>query len=211
MKTEQETLQWRYATKKFDSTAIIPETTWQDLEAAMRFAPSSLGLQLWKFLVIDTPALRSQLREASYGQAQVEDCSHFVVLCARRDVDEQDLNDYVNLQKDIRKIDEASAQAALAKYRNYSFFWADAPTTKCYTESQIHLAAGFLTHAAAKLEVDTCIIGGMNPALYDEILGLNGTRYRAVLGMAFGYRSAEDAHAKDAKVRYAVERVIEHR
>ncbi len=211
MKSEQETLQWRYATKKFDSSAKINEQTWQDLEAAFRFAPSSLGLQLWKFIVIDSPELRSQLREASYGQAQVEDCSHFVVLCARRDVDEQDLTDYVELQKEIRNISEESAQAALAKYRNYSFFWADAPTTKCYVESQIHLAAGFLTHAAAKLEVDTCIIGGMNPAQYDAILGLDGTRYRAVLGMAFGYRSAEDSHAKDAKVRYASERLIEHR
>ncbi len=211
MKSEQDTLQWRYATKLFDSNAIIPEPTWQDLEAAMRFAPSSLGLQLWKFLVIDTPTLRAQLREASFGQPQVEDCSHFVVLCARRDVDEQDLTDYVNLQKEIRKIDEASAQAALAKYRNYSFFWADAATTKCYTESQIHLAAGFLTHAAAKMEVDTCIIGGMNPSRYDEILCLTETRYRAVLGMAFGYRSEQDRHANDAKVRYDATRVIEHR
>lgn len=177
----------------------------------MRFAPSSLGLQLWKFIVIDSPELRSQLREASYGQAQVEDCSHFVVLCARRDVDEQDLTDYVNLQKEIRHIDEASAQAALAKYRNYSFFWADEATTKSYVESQIHLAAGFLSHAAAKMEVDTCIIGGMNPQQYDSILGLDDTRYRAVLGMAFGYRSTADKHAADAKVRYAPERVIEHR
>lgn len=211
MKSELDTLQWRYATKKFDASLKIPQDAWQDLEAAMRFAPSSLGLQLWKFLVIDSPNLRGQLRAASFGQAQVEDCSHFVVLCARRDVDEQDLTDYVELQKQIRKIDEASAQAALAKYRNYSFFWADAPTTKCYVESQIHLAAGFLTHAAAKMEIDTCIIGGMVPAQYDEILGLNNTRYRAVLGMAFGYRSADDTHATDAKVRYAAEQVIEHR
>ncbi len=211
MKSEQETLQWRYATKKFNTDAKIHESTWLDLEAAFRFAPSSLGLQLWKFIVIDSPELRSKLRAASFGQPQVEDCSHFVVLCARRDVDEQDLLDYVELQKDIRNINDEAAQIALAKYRNYSFFWADEATTKCYVESQIHLAAGFLTHAAAKMDVDTCIIGGMIPAQYDEILGLNDTRYRAVLGMAFGYRSAEDTHANDAKVRYAAERIVEHR
>lgn len=211
MKSEQECLQWRYATKKFDATAKIPAQEWQDLEAALRFAPSSLGLQLWKFIVVDSPELRSKLRAASFGQPQVEDCSHFVVLCARRDVDEKDLVDYVNLQKDIRHISEQQAADALAKYRNYSFFWADAATTKCYVESQIHLAAGFLTHAAAKLEIDTCIIGGMIPAQYDEILELGDTRYRAVLGMAFGYRSSDDAHAHDAKVRYPAEQVIEHR
>lgn len=211
MKSEQECLQWRYATKKFDSAAKIPAQEWQDLEAAFRFAPSSLGLQLWKFIVVDSPELRSKLRAASFGQPQVEDCSHFVVLCARRDVDEQDLADYVKLQQDIRHISDEQAAAALAKYQNYSFFWGDAATTKCYVESQIHLAAGFLTHAAAKMEIDTCIIGGMIPAQYDEILELGDTRYRAVLGMAFGYRSSEDAHAHDAKVRYPAQQLIEHR
>ncbi len=211
MKSEQETLLWRYATKKFDTSALIPTEKWQNLEAAMRFAPSSLGLQLWKFIVIENPELRAKLKEASYGQTQVTDSSHYIVLCARRDVDEQDLLDYVQLQKDMRHISDEQAQGALEKYRNYSFFWADEPTTKSYVESQIHLAAGFLTHAAAKMEIDTCIIGGMSPAQYDDILELNDTRYRAVLGMAFGYRSSEDAHAQDVKVRYAADKVIEHR
>lgn len=210
MSTETDTLNWRYATKKFNPSAAIPEATWQDLEAAFRLCPSSLGLQPWKFLVIDSPELREALCSASFGQSQVRDAARFVVLCARRDIDEQDLQRYVDLQRAERGISDEQAAAALQKYAGYSFFWGTPEAAKAYLESQIHLAAGFISHAAANLRVDSCIIGGMIPAQYDAVLSLEGTRYRAVLGMAFGYRADDDPHARDPKIRFTAGEVIEH-
>lgn len=39
-------LHWRYATKTFDPTGVIPADTWTALEESLRLAPSSYGLQV---------------------------------------------------------------------------------------------------------------------------------------------------------------------
>ena len=79
-------LNWRYATKKYDSTRKISESDWNTLEASLTLAPSSYGLQPFKFLVIDTPALRTQLQDAAYGQTQVTEAAKLVVLLSREEV-----------------------------------------------------------------------------------------------------------------------------
>jgi len=58
-------LQWRYATKAFDSAKQIPAATWASLEECLRLTASSYGLQPWKFLVITDPAIRAEV--ASLG------------------------------------------------------------------------------------------------------------------------------------------------
>ena len=64
-------LDWRYATKKFDPTRKIPADVWAALEHALVVAPSSFGLQPWKFIVVTDSAVRSKLLPVSWGQAQV--------------------------------------------------------------------------------------------------------------------------------------------
>src|SRR3954447_14048003 len=77
-------LRWRYATKKFDPTRKIPADVWAVLEQALVLAPSSTGLQPWKFVVVTDPAVRQRLRPAAYNQPQVTDASHLVVICGKR-------------------------------------------------------------------------------------------------------------------------------
>ena len=45
-------LQWRYATKVFDTEKTIAPDTWSTLEESMILTPSSFGLQPWKFITI---------------------------------------------------------------------------------------------------------------------------------------------------------------
>ena len=68
-----------------------------------------------------------------------------------------------------------------------------------------------LDSAAAALRVDSGTIGGMDRAKYDEILGLDGTPYRSVVGVALGYRAKDDAYAREAKVRFPAGEVIDIR
>ena len=69
---------WRYATKRFDAGRTIPPELWQALEEVLVLTPSSYGLQPWKFLVVQDPALRQALRPHSWDQAQITDCSQLV-------------------------------------------------------------------------------------------------------------------------------------
>ncbi len=44
-----QSLHWRYATKKFDPARKIAPALWETLEHAALLAPSSYGLQPWRF------------------------------------------------------------------------------------------------------------------------------------------------------------------
>ena len=57
----EQQLSWRYATKRFDPTKKISSTDWHTLEESLRLAPSSFGLQPWKFIVVKNPEVRKQL------------------------------------------------------------------------------------------------------------------------------------------------------
>jgi len=82
-------LNWRYATKKFDSLKKIPKHDFADLLEALRFSPSSFGLQPWKFVVVHDPLLRKELRPHAWDQPQVTDADALIVFCSLKTMDEQ--------------------------------------------------------------------------------------------------------------------------
>ena len=85
-------LQFRYATKVFDPSRKIPAETWEALEQSLVLTPSSFGLQPWRFLVVADPAMRLKLLPESWNQPQVTEASHFVVLAARTDLVQADID-----------------------------------------------------------------------------------------------------------------------
>ena len=171
-------LEWRYACKKFDPHARIEEPTWHALAESLRLSPSSLGLQLWKFVVVTNKELKARLREVSWNQSQVEDCSHYVVLCARRTATQRDVDRYL-AQIEFTRHPSAEKLASSADF--YTGYVKSLTPEKMHTwlDCQVYIAAGFLLSAAAALRVDSCTIGGMDREKYDEILGLDGTPYRS--------------------------------
>jgi len=76
-----EDLQWRYATKKMNGQTVPQEKLEYILEAA-RFAPSSSGLQPYKIFVITNKNQLKQIKEFSFNQSQITDCSHLLVWAA---------------------------------------------------------------------------------------------------------------------------------
>lgn len=200
-------LEWRYATKAFD-TRKLPDATWAALEESLRLAPSSYGLQPWKFIVVNDPALRAKLRPVSWNQSQVTDASHLVVFARRTEVTEADVNEFFN-----QMVSERGADAAkLEPYRQMMIGGVvkgkDAAGQKEWAARQLYIALGQLMGAAAAMAIDTCALEGIDPAAYDEILGLKGTGYEVVVACAVGYRSSEDKYAGMKKIRFPAARVI---
>lgn len=210
-----EQLRWRYATKKFDPTRVIDQATWSAIEQAAVLAPSSYGLQPWKFLVIKSPQLRAQLREVSWNQPQITDASHLMVFCRRANLDAAYVDRYIAA---IAKERGVSAEA-LAGFRGMMVGGIAKPESlpggsmDTYTRSQTYIALGFALYTAAMLGVDACPMEGFDAAKYDQVLGLSSQGLRASVVGAFGYRAADDSVApeKAAKVRFAHGDVIEYR
>ena len=75
---------FRHATKRFDASKKIEDSDFNTILEAGRLSPSSLGLEPWKFVVIQNSEIRNKLKEISWGaQGQLDTASHFVLLLAR--------------------------------------------------------------------------------------------------------------------------------
>jgi nitroreductase len=202
-------LRWRYAAKSFDGRAI-PDATWDALEEALRLTPSSYGLQPWKFLVIRDPELRARLRSASFNQRQVTECSHFVVFTHTPEITEADVDRFL----DALAISRGVPRANLDGYRKVilgDVHGHRKPLLREWTRHQCYIALGNFMTSAALLGVDTCPMEGLVPAKYDELLGLERTRFRTVVACAAGFRSPDDRSAAAPKIRYPLADIVERR
>lgn len=201
-------LQWRYATKAFDSSKKITATDWAALEASLVLAPSSYGLQPWKFVVVTTQAVKDKLPAAAWNQSQPKDCSHFVVIAARKMTDPGYVQKFVDSIAAQRGVPASSLegykQMMLDKAGRNPAGNLDWNTRQCY------IALGMLMESAALLGIDSCPMEGIVPASVDEILGLSGSDYTTVVACALGYRASDDKYAELKKVRFAPSDVVQH-
>ena len=204
-------LTWRYATKVFDPTRKVSEADLKTLEASLVLTPSSFGLQPYRFMVITDPQVRASLREVSWGQSQVTDCSHLVVFLARKTLTEADVDHYLERIGQVR----GSQGDQLAGYRammiNTLVTGPRAATVPEWAARQSYIALGQFMAAAALLGLDTCPMEGLDAAKYDEILNLKDTPFRTVVACPVGYRAEGDKYATLAKVRFPLEELVELR
>jgi nitroreductase len=201
-------LTWRYAVKKFDASKKIPAATWAALEEATVLSPSSYGLQPWRFFVVDDPAIRAQLRPASWNQSQITDASHLLVFARRATMTTADVDAYVNRMVEVRGGDAA----ALADYRKMMLGHVTNPAldVTAWATKQVYIALGVFLAAAAMMGVDSCPMEGFLPAEYDRILKLPEQGFHATVVATAGYRAADDMFAGFKKVRWPMNEAVTH-
>lgn len=200
-------LTWRYATKKFDPTKSIPEETITALTSSLVLTPSSFGLQPWHFLIIRDPSIREELLPNSWGQAQVTECSHFVVLAAKSETTEADIDNFLDRTVAVRggQIDQ------LNPYRDMMIGFTknmDKAERLQWAKLQTYIALGQLMTCAAVLGIDACPMEGINPAEYDRILKLPEKGYTTSVACALGYRADDDKYSSAPKVRFEEDEVV---
>jgi len=206
-------LRWRYAVKKFDALKKIPDATWDTIEDAMVLAPSSYGLQPWKFLVVTDPAVRAKLKAHSWNQAQITDASHMVIFAQKLEVNNADIEHYVQR---IMQVRGGGLNPALVGYRGMMISALANPaqvpggSMLTYTRSQTYIALAFALYTAALLGIDACPMEGIDAPKYDEMLGLKAKGLHASVVATFGYRAGDDSLASLPKVRFDKSEIIEH-
>lgn len=213
MKTTEilESLNWRYAVKKFDSTKKIDSKTWSDLEEVLRLTPSSYGLQPWKFVLVQNPEIRERLKSVSRNQSQVTDCSHYVVLTYLENINETYVDTYLQRVAQVRGIELSSLDSYRKALVEGLLHGRRAHQLDRWAERQTYIAMGQLMTAAALLKIDTCPMEGLEPEAYDEILNLKGTGYKTIASVACGFRSTEDKYSLLKKVRFEGTDIFDHR
>ena len=200
-------LNWRYATKQFDSQQKLSSAETDVLEEALRLAPSSMGFQLWKFYRIDNPTVRAAVKEAGYGQPKITDASHLYAIASRVAPTEQDVANFLESVKTTRGSTDESL-AGVKQMLEGSITNKPAGDIATWTAKQTYIALGFLLDAAAQHRIDACPMEGFDSVKVSEIIGATKEGYMVQTLCAVGHRSPDDPLASEKKVRYPKERVI---
>lgn len=195
-----ESLKWRYATKKFDNEALIPEKDIQLIKEAFNLTATSYGLQPIKLLVIQNKELQKQLVPHSMNQQQVAQASHVLVFCIVTDIDSNYIESYFERVKDIRE----TPDTILKPFREFlvdDFKGKSSEKIEDWATKQAYLAMGNLLTVCAVEGIDACPMEGFEPAAFDEMLELSSKNLKSVLVMPIGYRAEDDPFAEFKKVR----------
>jgi nitroreductase/dihydropteridine reductase len=192
-------MEWRYATKKFASEALTDAQV-DDLLEAVRLAPSSYGLQPYKFIVIKDQALRETLRGAAFNQPQVVEASHLVVMASETDINESTVARFIDNAASTRAVDRSALKPREDFINNYLRPFTGEMRNE-WAQKQAYLALGVFIAAAAEAQIDMCPMEGLDRPKIDEILNLRAQNLTTVAFVALGKRSADDPAAPLAKVR----------
>lgn len=191
---------WRYATKKFDSTKKISIEDLEILKEAIRLSTSSYGLQPYKVLVIENEEIREQLKPASWNQSQITDASHLVVFANITNIGNDEIDSLISNMSETR----STPLESLVGYGDFMKSKINSLSTEqksSWTAKQTYLALANLMNAAAEMKIDVTPMEGFEASKYNEILGLNELGLNATLVATIGYRHEEDATQHYKKVR----------
>ncbi len=195
-----ESLQWRYAVKKFDSDKFLDDTQINTLKEAFNLTATSYGLQPITLAVIKNKKIQKELLAHSYNQAQVVDASHLLVICIPKEYHTEEVHKYFDLVQKTRKTEDRILQP----FKNFLTAEIDKKPQEellKWSKNQAYLALGNLLTVCAIEKIDACPMEGFIPKKYDEVLGLANKNLTAVLALPVGYRANDDFMKDLKKVR----------
>jgi len=200
-------LEWRYATKKFDSSKKVSLENLEQIKKAIQLSASSYGLQLYKVLIIESNEIREKLKPASYGQNQITEASNLIVFCNYSVVTEKHIDEYFALKSQTEQVD-------ILDLKDYSDFIKTDVRSKSqiekdkWTSNQTYLALGNLLNACAELKIDACPMEGFEAEKYNKILNLDKQGLNASVIATIGYRSNDDSSQYAKKVRKSTDNLF---
>ena len=207
VKKSIEHLKWRYAVKKFDSEKMLSKDKIEGLKHAFNLTATSYGLQPIKMVVVQNKDLQKKMVSSSFGQRQVENASHVLVICIENKIDKAFIDQYFRLVKSVR----GTSDNLLKPFKEAlvdSFSKKEMDEIRTWCTNQAYLAMGNLLSYCALEEIDSCPMEGFLPEEYDKLLGLKEMGLTSVLVLPVGYRAENDPFSKMEKVRKNVEESI---
>eukprot|EP00842_Homolaphlyctis_polyrhiza_P002347 jgi/Hompol1/3112/HPOL_006380-RA len=194
-------LSWRYATKSFDPTKKISDKDFAALKESLRLAPSSLNVQPWLFLEINSKDVLAKLAAAAaFNKAKFETASNIIILARLKTVTPAYL-EALFAQTSAEKEIPRDKLAGFEKMVNSGVSSKTPEQQAEWSARQTYIALGVLLASSAYLGIDACPMEGFDSVAFDSILGLDNSDYGSVVVVALGYRSSDDKTQFSKKVR----------
>ncbi|ULG74552.1 NAD(P)H-dependent oxidoreductase [Macrococcus brunensis] len=203
--------EFRRAIKSYDADKKIEQADLDYILEAGRLSPSSVGLEPWRFIVLENDKIKEALYDISWGaKKQLETASHFILIAARRNA-RYDSPIFEDLIKG-RGMTPEQTETVLKLYRDFQVDHLEiADSEKAlfdWTSKQTYIALGNMMTAAAMIGIDSCPIEGFHYGQVDDILheaGVIRDDEGISVMLSLGYR---DHDPKRPQSRKAEEEVI---
>ena len=200
-------LNWRYATKAFDSSKKLTVNQLQALKDALRLSASSFGLQPWTFIHVTSANFRAELVQHAWGQKQVADASDLFVICRPESYTVAHVDAHIDRMAELKGVGVETfagfRKMVVGHVENMS-----AERLEAWTSRQLYIALGSLLTVAAYEGIDAVPMEGFVPAEVDRVLGLEKLGLKSVLLCPVGFRAADDKYAVAPKIRFSEEQVF---
>ncbi len=180
----------RYATKQFEGRMIDEPTLFRLLDM-IRYSPSAFNLQPWKIKIVTAGRIKKNLLVHTNNQPQVTTCSHLLVFCANTELEKLADKAVEGLARSGMPGEIVSRYEAMMR----QYIGSMSPGQRmAFAREQIHIALGNAVNGAKSLGLDSCPMGGFDPAGYAETLFLP-EEYIPVVLCAVGF-AADKPYAK---------------
>lgn len=200
-------LKWRYATKKFDPAKTLSDKQLLILKEAFNLTALSYGLQTLKLVVVEDKSVREKLVAVSYGQRQVVDSSHLLVLCIQNEIDDKDVDQHFDKVKALRNTPDNILEPFKSQMKS-TIEKMPAEKKSIWATRQAYIALGNLMTVCAVEKIDSCPMEGFIPAEMDKALELDKHGLSSVLLLPVGFRASDDMFADFKKVRKSLAETI---
>ncbi|MBI9095305.1 MAG: NAD(P)H-dependent oxidoreductase [Sphaerochaeta sp.] len=178
-----EAMQSRFACKLYSDEKIAEKDLLTILEYG-RLTPTSFGLELWSFHVVENPSLRKSLYTACFGQESVLSAPLSIITLGRT---------CPYLDPDGPLVQErgsrfpGSLSDFVEDYRPYYDFLRGKGCLESWSRSQGYLAVANMMTGAADLGIQSCAIEGFDEDLVLALLGLDREDWTVSMVIPFGY------------------------
>jgi nitroreductase len=207
MTNKIEHLNWRYATKSYDTTKKVSDQDLDTILEAIRLSPSSYGLTPYKIINVTNAEVREKLKMAAWNQPQITDASNLLIFAVSTNLSEKDIESFINLISKTRNVETESLKG-FSDMINGTISSLSSEHRIAWASRQAYIALGFGLEICADLRIDSTPMEGFDSKQFDEILGLNEMNLTSIVALAIGYRAENDDYANLEKVRFAKEDLI---
>ncbi len=185
-----DTLEWRYATKKYDPTKKVAQEDLDKILEAARMAPSSSGLQQFRVIVITNQELKEKIVPVAWGQQIVADSSHLLVFAGWDRYTDERIDKTFDKMNTLRGLPLDSTDEYKNRLKGQLASFTEEQQA-AHAAKQAYIAFGLAIAQAAELGVDATPMEGFSNAELDELLGLDKLGLKSAVMLPLGYRMEE--------------------
>ena len=212
-------MKYRYACKKFDSAKKISDDDWNAILESGRLAPTSLGFEAFRLLIVQNPDIREKMQQYGWGILAGLEASHVVVFLARKKSDLEFDSPYIrHIQEEVKQLPPEVDAAYRQKYaqfttEDYKTFESERAAFD-WSSKQAYIVMSNMMTMAAYEGLDSCPMEGFNQdkmtAFLGDELGLFDTnRFGIAVMAAFGYRDEKPHRNKTRRTLDEIVQVVE--